>query len=225
MKSKQKIFKIIEKTIEDSKDFSIKNGDEYCITYKYLNKLIKIYYNYDYNNRLGFHVVFSTKSFPSFTYKHNSFSITEKTIQKNNKLILTRLRKLAKKINTYQNLQLFIEKEKKDILRRIKNYIIKDVGIPKNHELNISCDPKVDYYKFIDSKKYKLFLRNICVSICFNYNNINYCYVFSCNTPSEWSYPWSNNIKNIKIIKCEKNFNNKKISNIIRYAKLKNIIG
>jgi len=218
----QEVKKVITEQVENSKELSFK-GDE--IIYRYLDKDYIIEWDKYYNYRLGDHVTFYCHFIKPIklhrrTQHIDCLSVTYSSIEKNNKYIITKLNILKNRIQNQLEINNFLEKSGKEAKQRVEKFIKKNLDESVDIKFWISDDWWTHRQSYPTTKIVRTFNR-LNVSATVSYENIQYQYSFLCEFPCKWN---DTKLKKIIMNNVSKTYQKRKqITNIIRYAKLKNI--
>jgi len=221
--NKEETLNIVEEQVRTSKQFTF--GERY-ITYNYLGVDYNIDWNYTYEPRYGHHIYFCCNFIKNFyiyrkQQNYNTSIIIDSSIEKDNKNIIKKLQILSKRIHEQVEINNFIEKIQKEFTPKVKNFISKDLG---SNEINMRFSYITEWNNYKNRNKLIRRFEYLTITVRFNHENVSYHYNFKCFHPSKWDNEYSK-IETKKITLQNKNvsYNKKQITNIIRYAKLKNI--
>jgi hypothetical protein len=177
--------------------------------------------------KYGHSVAFTSKHIKNFklhksTINYNHLIITEASIEKNNKNVLAKIRILVRRITEQLEINEFVSNANKQDKKLIIRYISKDLGVSIT-DMVYNFDTNENWYRYrsYDTKKIKIDFSDFSYNVRLQYNEVNYVYSFTSNHPCKW------NVTKIKFVvldsKNETYDKPKKITNIIRYAKLKKL--
>ena len=213
--------RILSEQVEKAKDITFENKR---LIYNYLGVNYIIEWGKDHNYRFGYHLWFScnfVKSFSLHRKTHNIGFICIKTdtIDNNNKSIITKINTLKSRIHTQVEMNSFIENSKKEAMQRVTKFVKKDL----DESVVINIWSSEDWWNSRQTYPTTKIIRTfnyLNVSVKVKHENINYRYEFQCEFPCKWN---TTKLKTIVLKSKTEDYTNKQITNIIRYAKLKNI--
>ena len=222
--NKEEFLKILKEQVINSKQFTF-GENHFLIIYNYLNVDYKIEWGSTHNYKYGYHIWFCCEFIKNFTIcrktqNYNTLIITEDSIKNNKKNLTKKLQTLAVRIREQVEINDFVKKIEKEFTIKVKNFISKELNFNKI-KMKFFCTSEWNIYKH-NSKIIRVF-EYLTITVRFNHKNVHYYYSFKCYHPSKWDNDYSNNRKKITLKNKNITYQKKQITNIIRYAKLKNI--
>ncbi len=219
------ILKLLAEQLKNSKDLSLNDNEDIIYNYQGVKYIIE--WNKNYTYRFGEYVVFFCYFIKNFTIKKTqnirNIVVTLDSVEKSHKILIRKIKTLTGRIRIQVEIDDFISKSKKESTQKILNFFKKKLDFNSISNMNIHHNEYwYNYKQHYPTTKIVRMFNYLNVSVKFKYNNSSYFYKFKCEFPSKWS---DVAIKKITLLQKEETFNNKQIiTNIIRYAKLKNIL-
>jgi len=226
---KDELVELIKEQIQNQKDFTFDNTNG-LIIYTYKGVDYNIEWDKDWESRYGNYVWFRCRFIKNFiinkrTQEIDRISIKSSSIEKDNKNIIKKLKILSKRIREQLEMNEFDNEIKSFCTPKTVKFVGKDLNIP-SEDVRTDCTIyyRTDWFNYkcgYPSTIIKRTFNGLSISLRIKVENIDYLYSFHCEYPSKWSFA---KIKKIILKNKEETFvGRKQITNIIRYAKLKNI--
>lgn len=217
------IIEILKQQLQGQKNYTFDNS---LILYKYKGVDYKIYWDKNWDSRLGYIVNFRCDFIKNFSINRktqhiNAISLTISSLENDNRNVIRKLRILSNRIQEQLDINNFVSKLKKDSSRKIIPFLEKELNTSiKDIDVKFFYNEEWYNYKQSYTKKIIRTFNGLTITVRLKYQNVNYHYSFYSECPSKWN---DIELKKIKLKSKDENFSRKQITNIIRYAKLKNI--
>lgn len=216
---------IINEQIKGRKDLSYDNGQ---IVFLYDKEEYRIDWDNTHNFRYGYVIEFWCDFINNFTIGRKTIGwreikLTEDSLYKSHKNINKKINVLIKRIKEQKEINDFVKKNSIEDEKKVFKYLGKELGIKDFKDIKFLFNVKQDwtFYREWNSNKIVRSFRNFTYTLTFKYEDKRYNYNYMSYHPSKW-----NDTELIKIVLTSKYITNLtplKITNRIRYAKLKNL--
>lgn len=222
---RERVENTIKEIIPKSKDFYLDDSNNIIYTYK--GEKYTIRWDKRWSYRLGDYIEFSNLFINDIRmYKRytslSTIGLTESSYLSNPKKILSKIRVLSKRIREQNEVVEFQSKVQKEFKPKVINWVLKEFGVQSIDEFEKF--QLRDNYEWNTNKKgntVERTFRYVKFNVYITKDNISYSYGFSGYYPCKW------NDTELKMLvldnSSEKYLKSKQITNIIRYAKLKNL--